>query len=79
MVLEHLLPSVRPQSFLEWTHARVEPSLEDFAFSILLEERVEVGLEMLEVGNCPHTLVSKTDRSGPMMFKYCGCVDQGRC
>jgi hypothetical protein len=50
MVLDHLLPSVQPQSF-EWTRASFEQSLAEF-YAILLEEHLQVALEMLEVGIC---------------------------
>jgi hypothetical protein len=46
-----LLPSVQPQSFLEWTRTRSEQSPAEF-YTSLLEERVQVALEMLEVGIC---------------------------
>jgi hypothetical protein len=47
----HLLPSVQPQSCLEWTRTSLEQSLAEF-FTILLEEHLQVALEMLEVGIC---------------------------
>jgi hypothetical protein len=53
MVLDHLLPSIQPQSFLEWIHTSFEQSLAEI-YTILLEEHVQVALEMLEVGICPH-------------------------
>jgi hypothetical protein len=51
MVLHHLLPSVQPQSFSERTRTSFELSLAEF-YIILLEERLQVALEMLEVGTC---------------------------
>jgi hypothetical protein len=50
MELDHLLPSLQPQS-LEWTHTSFEQSLVEF-YIILLEEHVQVTLGMLEVGIC---------------------------
>jgi hypothetical protein len=49
MVLDHLVPSVQPQTFLEWTHTSFEKSLEEF-YTILLEEHLQVALGMLDVG-----------------------------
>jgi hypothetical protein len=51
MVLDNLLPSVQPQSFLEWTHTSSEQSLVEF-YTILLEEHLKVALVMLEVEIC---------------------------
>jgi hypothetical protein len=51
MVLDHLLPLVQPHCFLEWTRTSLEQSLTEF-YTILLEEHVEVGLKMLDVGIC---------------------------
>jgi hypothetical protein len=51
MGLEHLLPSIQPQSFLEWTRTSFEQSVTELYTSIL-EERLHVALEMLEVGIC---------------------------
>jgi hypothetical protein len=51
MVLDHLLPSIQQQSFLEWTRTSLEQSLAKF-YTILLEEHLQVALEMLEVGIC---------------------------
>jgi hypothetical protein len=51
MVLGHVLPSIQPQSFLEWTRTGCKQSLAEF-YTILLEERLQVTLEMLEVGIC---------------------------
>jgi hypothetical protein len=50
MVLDHLLPSVHQQSFLEWTHTSFEQRVAKFY--IILEEHLQVALEMLEVGIC---------------------------
>jgi hypothetical protein len=50
MMLGHLLPSVRTQSFLEWTPS-FERSVAEF-YTILLEGRVQVAVEMLEVVIC---------------------------
>jgi hypothetical protein len=49
MVLDHLLPSIEPRYFLEWTHARFEQSVAEF-YAILREEHLPVALKMLEVG-----------------------------
>jgi hypothetical protein len=51
MVLDHLLPSTKPPSFLEWTRTSFEQSLAEFD-SILLEEHPQVALEILDVGIC---------------------------
>jgi hypothetical protein len=58
MVLDHLLPSLQPESFLEWTLSSVEESLTEF-YTILLEEHLEVAIEMLEVAISSQ--VSKTE------------------
>jgi hypothetical protein len=52
-VLSRLLPSIEPQSFLEWTRTRFEQSLAEF-YTILLEENLQVALDMLGVGIVPH-------------------------
>jgi hypothetical protein len=49
MVLNHLLPSIQLQSFLEWTRTSFEQSLEE-CYTTLLEEHVQVALDMLEEG-----------------------------
>jgi hypothetical protein len=54
MVLDQLLPSIQPQSFLEWTHASFEQSLAEF-YTILLAEHLQVALGMLEVESVPHS------------------------
>jgi hypothetical protein len=77
VVLVHLLPSVHLQS-LESTHTSFEQSLAEF-YIILLEERLQVALEMLDVGICLSLLVSKTGLSGSVMFKSGDCAGQGRC
>jgi hypothetical protein len=51
MVLNHLLPSVQPKSFLKWTLTISEQSLAEF-YTNLLEELLQIALEMLQVGNC---------------------------
>jgi hypothetical protein len=51
MMLDHLLPSIQTQSFLEWTSTSLKQSLIEF-YTTLLEERLQVALEMLEVGIC---------------------------
>jgi hypothetical protein len=51
MALDHLLPSVQPQAFLEWTHTRFKQSLAEF-YTNLLEDYIDDVLEMLEVGTC---------------------------
>jgi hypothetical protein len=52
MVLGHLFLSIQQQTFLEWTLTSFEQFLEKF-YTILLEERLQVALEMLEVGIWP--------------------------
>jgi hypothetical protein len=49
MVLDHLLPSIQPQTFLEWTVTNFEQSLTEF-YTILLEEHLQIALDLLEVG-----------------------------
>lgn len=49
IVLDHLLPAIQAQSFLEWTC--LEQSLEEF-YTILLEELLQIAFELLEVGIC---------------------------
>jgi hypothetical protein len=71
MVLYHLLPTIQPQPFLEWTRPSFEQSLVEF-YTILFEER-------LKVGGWNLFLVSKTHPSGSMMFKSGDCAGQGRC
>jgi hypothetical protein len=51
MVLNQLLPSIQPQSFLEWTLTRFYQSLAEF-YPIFLEEHLQIALQMLEVGIC---------------------------
>jgi hypothetical protein len=43
MVLGHLLYSVQPQSFSEWTRVSLEQSLAEF-YTILLKEPLQVAL-----------------------------------
>jgi hypothetical protein len=50
MALDHLLPSIQPQSFLEWTHTRFEQSLAEF-YKVLLKEHLQVALEILGLGS----------------------------
>jgi hypothetical protein len=76
-VLNHRLPSIQLQSFLEWTRTSFEPSLAEF-YTFLLEEHIQVALEMLEVGICS-SLVYKTDQRGSMMLKTGDCAGQGTC
>jgi hypothetical protein len=45
MVLDHLLPSVQPQSFLERALSNFEQSEAEFN-TILLEEHLQVALDM---------------------------------
>jgi hypothetical protein len=61
MVLDHLLPSIQPQSFLEWIRTSFEQSLAEF-YIILLEER-QAALEMLEVGFCSSVKSGKLIRA----------------
>jgi hypothetical protein len=49
MVVDHLLPSIQPTYFLEWTPSSFEESVAEFC-TIRLEEHRKVALEMLEVG-----------------------------
>jgi hypothetical protein len=51
MVLHHILPSIQPQYFLEWTPTISKQSLTEF-YTILLEEHLQVAVEMLQVGIC---------------------------
>jgi hypothetical protein len=48
MVLDQLLPSIQPQSFLEWIRTSFEQSLAEF-YTILLREHLQFALEMLEM------------------------------
>jgi hypothetical protein len=50
-MLDHLLLSVQLQTFFEWTRTSFEQSLAEF-YTIILEERLKVALEMLEMGIC---------------------------
>jgi hypothetical protein len=61
MALDHLLPSTKQHSFLEWTCTGFEQSLAEF-FTIFLEEHLQVALEVLEVGICPSLLSPKLTR-----------------
>jgi hypothetical protein len=45
----YILPSVLPQSFLEWTYSSFQQSLAEF-YTILLEEHLQVAVQMLEAG-----------------------------
>jgi hypothetical protein len=69
MTLDRLLPSIQPQSFLEWTCTSSEQSLVEF-YTILLDEHLQVALQMLKWE------VSKTDQSNSMMFKSGDCAGQ---
>jgi hypothetical protein len=51
MVLDHLLFSLQPKSFLEWTLTNFEESLAEF-YTFLLEEHLQDVLYMLEVIIC---------------------------
>jgi hypothetical protein len=51
MVFDHILPSIQPQSFLEWIRTSFEQSLAEF-YTIPFEEQLQDALEMLEVGIC---------------------------
>jgi hypothetical protein len=51
MVLDHILPSIHPQSFFEWTRTSFEHFVAEF-YTLLLEEYLQIALEMLEVGIC---------------------------
>jgi hypothetical protein len=74
MVVDHLLPSIQQQSFLEWIRTSFEQSLAEF-FTILLEEHLQVALGG---DNLFLTLVFKTDQSGLIMFGFGDCARQGR-
>jgi hypothetical protein len=50
MALDHLLPSLQPQS-LEYTHTSFEQSLAEF-YAIRPDEHLQVDLEMKKVGFC---------------------------
>jgi hypothetical protein len=52
MVLDNLLASIQPQSFLEWTRTSFEQSLAEF-YTILPEEHLQIALEMLD--SVPHS------------------------
>jgi hypothetical protein len=78
MALDHLLPSMQPQSFLEWTSTSFEQSLAEF-YTILIEEHLQVALEMLEVRILFLTLVSNSDHSSSMIFKSGFFVGLGKC
>jgi hypothetical protein len=60
MVLDYLLPSVQPQSFLDWTHTSFEQSLAEF-YTILFEEHFQVAVEM-EVVICSSLCSPKLTR-----------------
>jgi hypothetical protein len=77
-VLDHLLPSIQQQAFLEWSHVSFEQPLEEF-YTVLLEEHLQVALAILEVGICSSLLVCKTDQIGSMMLKPGDFAGQGRC
>jgi hypothetical protein len=51
MVLDHLLSSVQPQSFLEWSRTSFEQSIAEF-YTVVLEAHLQGALQMLEVGIC---------------------------
>jgi hypothetical protein len=55
MALEHFLPSVQPQFFLERTGTSSEQSLVEF-HTILLEEHLQVVLETLALEICSSSL-----------------------
>jgi hypothetical protein len=77
MVLDHLLPSIQIQSFLEWTRTAFEQSLAEFtSFSWRISSSC---FRDVAGGNLFLTLVSKTDHSGSIMFKSGDCAGQGRC
>jgi hypothetical protein len=61
MMSNHLLPSIQPHSFLEWTQTSFERSLAEF-YTILLEESLQVALEMLEAGICSSLTSPKVTR-----------------
>jgi hypothetical protein len=54
---------------LEWTGTSFEQTLVEF-YTILLEEHLQVALRDVGGGNLFLSLVSKTDQSASMMFKY---------
>jgi hypothetical protein len=51
MVLDHLLPLIQLQPFLEWTLTSFELSVVE-SYSILLEEHLRLALEMLQMTIC---------------------------
>jgi hypothetical protein len=51
MVVDQLLPTIQPQYFMKWAHKSSEQSLVEF-YTILLEERLVVALEILKAGIC---------------------------
>jgi hypothetical protein len=51
MVLDHLLPSIQLQTYLEWTHTSFEQSLTEY-YTIFLDEYLQVTLEILKIGIC---------------------------
>jgi hypothetical protein len=73
--MDHLLPSVHLESFLEWTSTSFEQSVAEF-YAILVEEHLQVALAG---GNLFLTLVSKTNQSYSVMFKSGDFSGQGRC
>jgi hypothetical protein len=48
MALDHFLPSIQLQSYLEWTRTSSEQSLAEF-YTIILEEHLQLVFEMLDV------------------------------
>jgi hypothetical protein len=78
MVLDHLLPSIQPESFLEWTRTSFVQSLADI-YTPILQEHLHVAFRDVGGGNLFLSLVSKIDQSGSVMFKSSDYAGQGRC
>jgi hypothetical protein len=69
MVLDPLLPSIQPRSFLERIRTSFEQSVAEF-YTILLEEYLQVALETLEVGICSSLWSPKLTT----VFQWCSHV-----
>jgi hypothetical protein len=50
-VVDHLLPSLEPQAFLELTRTNFEEVIAEF-YTILHDEHLQIALEMLEMEIC---------------------------
>jgi hypothetical protein len=76
MVFFHLLPSIQPQSFLEWTCTRFEQSLAEYHASWSLFSSCFRGTGG---GTQFLTLVFKNNHSGSMIFKSSDWASHERC